>query len=71
MIFVLFAAVSAAIRLNADPEQALHRTCEKFIRRFGAMEQAAADAGRSLSELTRDELLALWALQKQAEHSKA
>ena len=68
---VLFAAVSAAIRLNADPEQALHRTCEKFIRRFGAMEQAAADAGRSLSELTRDELLALWALQKQAEHSKA
>ena len=71
VIFVLFAAVSAAIRLNADPEQALHRTCEKFIRRFGAMEQAAADAGRSLSELTRDELLALWALQKQAEHSKA
>ena len=68
---VLFAAVSAAIRLNADPEQALHRTCEKFIRRFGAMEQAAADAGRPLSELTRDELLALWALQKQAEHSKA
>ncbi len=68
---VLFAAVSAAIRLNADPEQALHRACEKFIRRFGAMEQAAADAGRSLSELTRDELLALWALQKQAEHSKA
>ena len=36
-----------------------------------AEEQAAADAGRSLSELTRDELLALWALQKQAEHSKA
>ena len=54
-----------------DPEDAIAGTCEKFIRRFGAMEQAAADAGRSLSELTRDELLALWALQKQAEHSKA
>ena len=68
---MLFAAVRVASTLERDPEQALHRTCEKFIRRFGAMEQAAADAGRSLSELTRDELLALWALQKQAEHSKA
>ena len=64
VIFVLFAAVSAAIRLNADPEQALHAACEKFISRFTAMEQTALAEGRPLETLSKDELLAGWNAQK-------
>ena len=50
-----------------DPEQVLHDACEKFIRRFGAMESAARQAGRSLDSLSRGELLSLWSQQKTAE----
>ena len=35
-------------------------TCEKFIRRFRAMEEAAAAAGRSLSDMTLEEMTDLW-----------
>ena len=66
---VLFAAVSVAVRLGIDPEEALHAACEKFIRRFGAMEQAAQDAGTELSRLSREELLTLWNAQKRAAES--
>ena len=61
---LLFAAVNAAAFLQKDPEQTLHRACDKFIRRFGAMESAARQAGRSLDELSREELLSLWSAQK-------
>lgn len=44
---MLFAAVNVAAFLQKDPEQVLHDACEKFIRRFGAMESAARQAGRS------------------------
>lgn len=62
---VLFAAVSVAVQLGADPEEALHAACEKFIRRFGAMEQAAQENGTALSRLSREDLLALWSAQKE------
>ena len=45
---------------GADPETAVNGTCEKFIRRFRAMEEAAAAAGRSLSDMTLEEMTALW-----------
>ena len=62
---MLFAAVSVAVQLGADPEEALHAACEKFIRRFGAMEQAAQESGTALSRLSREALLALWSAQKE------
>ena len=61
---VLFAAVNAAACLDLDPEAALHAACEKFIRRFGAMEQAASARGAQLADLPRQELLQLWNRQK-------
>ena len=64
---MLFAAVNVAAFLQKDPEQVLHDACEKFIRRFGAMESAARQAGRSLDSLSRGELLSLWSQQKTAE----
>ena len=64
---VLFAAVNAASFLDADPEQALHKTCEKFIRRFTAMENAVLAKGQSLTSLSRGELLDAWNTQKCSE----
>lgn len=61
---MLFAAVRVASTLERDPEQALHAACEKFIRRFTAMEQTALSEGRPLETLSKDELLAGWNAQK-------
>lgn len=57
---VLFAAVCAAYMAGVDPEEALHSTCEKFIKRFAAMEQSAVAQGRSLDAYTPAEQLSLW-----------
>ena len=61
---LLFAAVRVASTLDKDPEQALHSACEKFIKRFTAMEQSILASGRTLEELSREELLASWDAQK-------
>ena len=42
---VLFAAVKVGRFCGVDPETSVNGTCEKFIRRFRAMEEAAAAAG--------------------------
>lgn len=57
---VLFAAVKVGRFCGVDPETAVNGTCEKFIRRFRAMEEAAAAAGRSLSDMALEEMTALW-----------
>ena len=57
---VLFAAVCAAYMTEHDPEETLHKTCEKFIKRFAAMEQSAVSQGRSLEAYTPAEQLSLW-----------
>ena len=57
---VLFATVKAARFAGVDPEEAIAATCEKFIRRFRAVEEGAARQGRSLDQLSLDEMTALW-----------
>lgn len=64
---VLFAAVCAAFMAQQDPEEALHSTCEKFIKRFAAMEQSAEAQGRSLDAYTPAEQLSLWEDAKAAD----
>lgn len=59
---LLLAVCDVASLLSIDPEQALHAACEKFIRRFTLVEQAAGEAG--LSGKTEEELCALWAETK-------
>ena len=54
---LLFAAVKAGRFLGLDSELALHAACEKFIRRFRAVE---ALADRPLEELDVPALEALW-----------
>ena len=65
---LLFAVVNVARFLKTDPEDAINRTTDKFIRRFARVEQAARDAGRSLSEMSLAEMDALWDAAKQKEH---
>ena len=64
---VLFSAVCCAAMAEQDPEMVLHSACEKFIRRFSAMEQAAAVQGRSLEACEPEEQLSLWQNAKNGE----
>ena len=57
---VLFAAVKVGRFCGCDPEDAVNGTCEKFIRRFRAVEEGAAAQGREVSQLTLEEMTALW-----------
>lgn len=62
---LLFAAVKVARFAGIDPEQAAHAACEKFIRRFAAMETAAANDGTALEQCTLEQMLTLWQQAKQ------
>lgn len=64
---LLFAAVNVARFIKVDPEHAIERTCDKFIRRFEQVEQAAAAAGKKLPEMTLEEMDALWNSAKKRE----
>ena len=57
---VLFAAVKVGRFCACDPEDAVNGTCEKFIRRFRAVEEGAAAQGREVSQLSLAEMTALW-----------
>jgi ATP diphosphatase len=56
----LFALVNLGRHLKLDSEAALTGTNEKFRSRFHHVEQALADAGRSLDDASLDEMEALW-----------
>lgn len=62
---LIFAAVKVARFAGIDPEQAAHAACEKFIRRFSAMETAAANDGTALEQCTLAQMLTLWQQAKQ------
>ena len=62
---VLFSTVNAGRFLGVDPEKALHRACEKFIRRFRFVEERAEEAGTTLEEMTLPEMERLY---QQARH---
>jgi len=50
---------------GVDPEDALHRACDKFDRRFRLVETAAG--GKKLADFTEEELIALWKAAKAQE----
>lgn len=62
---MLFALVNAARLHGINPENALERTNRKFIARFNHVESKAREAGRSLNEMTLDEMDRLWNEAKQ------
>lgn len=64
---LFFALVNAARLYGVDPESALARTNEKFMRRFNYMEEHAAAEGHTLRELTLDEMESFWQQAKTEE----
>lgn len=57
---VLFSLVNVARWRHVDAENALRATCAKFRRRWGFMEGAAWAQGKSVADLSTDELEGLW-----------
>jgi tetrapyrrole methylase family protein/MazG family protein len=57
---LLFSVVNLARRYQIDAESALRETNRRFRQRFAHIEGAALEQGRSLSELSLDEMEQLW-----------
>jgi MazG family protein len=64
---VMFALINYARFIKVDPERALELTNKKFIRRFQKVEGKASDAGRSLHDMTLEEMDDLWNKVKEEE----
>lgn len=62
---LLFSVINAARLYGVDPEAALNRCCEKFRGRFNYIEEQARLQGRSLGELSLEEMDSLWEESKQ------
>lgn len=63
---LLFAAVNVIRLLGLDPEQLLHDASDKFISRFGRMEELAKADGFELSELSLAEQDVYWEKAKKS-----
>ena len=63
----LFSVINAARLYKLNPDNALELTNQKFIRRFNYIEQHSIRANRPLTEMTLDEMDALWNEAKQNE----
>ena len=57
---LIFACVNVARKLNINEEEAVNSTIQKFIRRFSFIEQAALKSKKNLSDMTLEEMDALW-----------
>lgn len=57
---VLFSLVNLSRFLKINPDEALRRTLDRFVRRFQYIEQAAAQDGRKLETMTLEEMDRLW-----------
>ena len=64
---LFFALINACRLYGIDPEGALERTNKKFIRRFNHIELRAEEQGKSLSEMTLEEMDGYWNEAKQNE----
>ena len=71
---VLFSLVNAARLYKINPDNALERTNQKFIRRFNYLEAHTIREGKNLHDMTLAEMDQLWeeakALEKAEENEK-
>jgi MazG family protein len=67
---VLFSLVNVARLSSVDPEEALHGAIEKFRRRFTAMEDELSARGKSMSNVSAEELERSWEAVKTQERSR-
>lgn len=57
---MLFSIINAARLYKVNPDNALERTNRKFIYRFNYMEKKVKEQGRSLKEMTLEEMEMIW-----------
>jgi len=57
---LLFSIINAARLYDVEPETALERTNRKFIQRFKYLEKTANESGKSLKEMSLEEMEAIW-----------
>lgn len=57
---LLFSIINAGRLYKINPENALERTNQKFIRRFNYLEQQTIQQGRNLKDMTLAEMDAIW-----------
>ena len=57
---LLFSIINASRLYGIDPEAALEKTNRKFIRRFHHLEQETRVKGKSLHEMSLDEMNEIW-----------
>jgi nucleoside triphosphate diphosphatase len=57
---LLFAIANLARKLGVEPETALRKANEKFTKRFTTMERGVLESGRAMSEMSLEQLEALW-----------
>ena len=57
---VLFSLINAARLYHINPDNALERTNQKFIRRFNYLEAKTKEQGRNLSDMTLAEMDEIW-----------
>lgn len=57
---LLFSLINYARFIGVNPEDALERTNKKFIHRFQYLEDASAKDGKSIGEMTLDEMDVYW-----------
>ena len=67
---VFFSLVNISRFLKIDADSALERTNSKFIKRFNAVENAAAAQNKSLHDMSLTEMDGLWNAVKEQERSK-
>lgn len=64
---MFFSLINAARLYKVNPDNALERTNQKFIRRFNYIEQEAKKQGKILKDMTLSEMDTLWEEAKKAE----
>ena len=57
---MLFAVINAARLYGVNPENALEKTNRKFIRRFSFLEAKAKEMGKSLKDMSLEEMDKIW-----------
>ena len=66
---LFFSLINAARLYKINPDTALERTNQKFIRRFNYLEEKTIQQGRSLKEMTLAEMDEIWNEAKEKEKS--
>ncbi|MDY6426820.1 MAG: nucleoside triphosphate pyrophosphohydrolase [Bacteroidales bacterium] len=57
---LMFSIINAARLYKINPDNALERTNQKFIKRFNYLESKAKEQGKNVNELTFEEMNTLW-----------